>query len=236
MPSSIKAIRLVNLLLGGGITNVQLQTELGTAMTKGAFIAALNQGSVQTELSDSTVAMGIFSGSALAVTAMMACPSFLAVIAGSVNGSSTVAASSAAMTQIAANTKALTAFFGNGVARASLYASDTALATFANSTTRDILRSLPGYVSKSISNGSSINAVSLGLTGSAISFEEALSGAGNITINGRRAGSSQGTVTAHDPSATSLPGDSNVIALQSTATVATSTATARTSYFGLIYV
>jgi hypothetical protein len=74
------------------------------------------------------------------------------------------------------------------------------------------------------------------LTGSAIAFECALSSTGNITINNRRAGSSQGSVSAYDPTATNLPGDANVIALQNTATVATSVASARSTYFGVIYV
>ena len=54
----------------------------------------------------------------------------------------------------------------------------------------------------------------------ALIFDMALSSTGTQTINGRRVGSTQGTVSAYVHTATNLPGDTNVLALQSTATVA----------------
>ena len=246
MSGSVKALRIVNLLLGGGLTYSQLNTELSIASSKGAFAAALRERVVYDELLMSSVsapivlassgAMGCVADSNDILDYVIANSTLMAAFAASSATMAAIAASANAMNRLIATQAAFNALMANTVARAAIYASDTALATLQTTAIRTFARALTNYVSLSIANATSVNPVSLGLSGNAIMFEVALNASGNITIANRRAGSTQGTVSAWHPTAAALPGDPDVVALQSTATVATSTASARTSYFGLVYV
>jgi hypothetical protein len=236
MPGSLKALRLLNLLVGGGLSASQLETELAVVANKGAFVAAMRQKAFAASLADSSAAITACLGSATASAVILNNTIMLQAIANSTTAMTAYLANSAFMTSVAASSFALALIMGNTIARSAIYNSDAALAILANSTTRDIARALTNYTTKSIANGSSTSAVSLALTGSAILFEYALDSTGTITLTGRRSGSTQGTIAATDPTATALPGDVNVVALTNAATVATSSSAARTSYFGLIYV
>ena len=246
MPGSVKALRIINLLMGGGLTYSQLNSELASAMNKGAIASALRQRVVYDELLQSPVAqpvilasstmMTLISQAADVIDYIVANSSIMNALAGSTTGMSAMASNASAMAQLVATQSSFNSLFGNTVARQAIYANDSALAVLSKTTVRDFARALGSYISKSISNGGSTNPVSLGLTGNAILFECALSSTGAMTIANRRVGSTQGNVSAFDPAATTLPGDVNVVPLQSTASVATSTTPAKNSLFGLIYV
>lgn len=246
MSGSIKALRLINLLVGGGLTYTQLNTELSNAMNKGAFSAALRQRDVYDALLMSYVARPVIIASSGAMECIAQNSNVIDYAIEDTLLLTEMAASSVAMLAITSNYYAMenlastqTSFntvFGSSVARSAIYASDTALAALQSTAVRDIARAYSAYQQLTISNASSTSPKTLGLTGNAIMFEGALSGTGSMTIANRRAGSTQGNVTTWDPVATTLPGDSNVVALQNTATVATSTSAARNSLFGIIYV
>lgn len=275
MPGSVKALRLHNLILGGGLTAAQLETELNNARAAGAFDASLKQRTVVTALNASAGGLNIVAGSAKAVSAILrqdttvlaalcadstaaatmvlntlgtiapnaagmaivtASSTAMTAVAASATAMGIVAASATAMASVAASSVAITACMGNTVARSAIYNNDTALSALANATTVGYLRAVSQYATKTISNNSAVTAVSLGFTGSAILVDIALDNSGTITFANRRAGSAVGTLGPVDPAATALPGDTDIMALQSTATVATSSSAARTTAIGYIYV
>jgi hypothetical protein len=202
-----------------------------------AMASVAASSTAMTAVAASSTAMTAVIASSTAMAAVIASSTAMTAVAASSTAMTAVIASSTAMAAVAASSTAMAAVAASSTARTAIYNSDTALLALENVTTRNILRSLTQYVSLSISNTSSSTAKSLTLTGNAIIFEIAASLTSQIlTIAGRRAGSAQGVIAAYNPPETALPGDRNVLALTSAATVATNATSANTSFFGLIYV
>lgn len=134
MPGSIKALRLHNLLLGGGLTGAQLEAELANALKAGAFEASLRQRTVVGNLKASPSALTGVAGSVGALQAAFRqdMTVFNAVIAAP-TALSAVVGSASAMSAIAASATAMSTMVGSGTASSALAGSATAMAVRAGS-------------------------------------------------------------------------------------------------------
>ena len=107
MPGSIKALRLQNLILGGGFTAAQLETELSNARAAGAFEASLRQRSVVSVIKNSSAAMAIAAGSPKAIAAILRQDtSIFSAIAADSAASAVMTSSASVMNYVAANSAA----------------------------------------------------------------------------------------------------------------------------------
>ena len=146
-----------------------------------------------------------------------------------------VAASSTAMNAVAASSTAMNAVIASSTARLAVYNSDVALSAIsASATAKAAIRAASGYTIKSVS--CSTSPTTIGFTGNVIMVGFSSSNAnGNTTIQGRRAGSTVGSLTitaAQTPINTTASFD-NVMALTSGATTSNSWSTT-THYFGVL--
>ena len=143
MPGSVKALRLHNLILGGGLTAAQLETELNNARAAGAFDASLKQRTVVTALKASSGGLNIVAGSAKAVAAIQRQDaSVLAAICADTTAIAllqgatwtTIAASASMMAAIIASATGMVNVAANATAMAAIAASATAMAAIVVST------------------------------------------------------------------------------------------------------
>lgn len=248
MPGSIKALRLHNLLLGGGLTGSQLETELGNTLAAGAFEASLRQRAVTNALKASSTALSITLASATAfgaclrqdltvLDAIFASSSALAALAGNTAAINVIAANSGALAKLVASTPAMTAFAGNSVAKMALYNSSPALtAIAASATAMAALRASAQYsVKTATENGT--NAVALGWTGTYIVLGASRSSTTdrNVTVATVRAGSGISGVIDTDTTADTSAMDTNVaIPLSSATSFALDGTGTGTIYFGAL--
>lgn len=146
MPGSIKALRLHNLLIGGGLTGAQLETELGNARNAGAFEASLRQRTVVGNLKASAAALPSLAASAIALNAVfrqdmtvldtvLASSSYASPLAGNTAALNAVIANPTALAKLAASSTAMTQMAASATAMGVIAASATAMTEIANSST-----------------------------------------------------------------------------------------------------
>ena len=218
MPGSIKALRLYNLLLGGGLTGAQLGEELADPLSAGAFEAILRQRIVGASLRASPVAMTPIVGS----------PAALSAILRQNDGTW--------MTSIAASSSVMATMLASSSARAAFYNSDVALAAIAASATATTaMRSAPTYAFLSVTCISADTQVSIAsVTGNCLMVGWSCSSLGNVTLTGRRIGSTVGSLVAASGTITgATAGFNNAMAITSPATVKVAEAS-RIVYFGIV--
>lgn len=256
MPN-IRAMRLLNTLVAGTTTGAQLQTLLsGDAGLLAEWNILLARRGQANRLAGSSAAMTALVASSAGVDALVASPTALKAVAssssamgaavsnsaimGALAASSalmqTIARSSASMAAVGGSRVAVRACMGTPAGRAAFHNSDVGLSTLAgNGSALSALRACAGYtsVSKATSN---LSAVAIGLTGAALLVDWATSDTGTVTLAGRRAGSTVGNLGPYNPAAIALPGDVNIMALTAAATMQHSSGSARTTYFGVIYI
>lgn len=134
MPGSIKALRLHNLLLGGGLTGAQLETELSSARNAGAFEVSLRQRTVVGNLKASLSARLSTAGSTIAINAILRQDvTVLDAILADSSAAAAIAGSSVSVTAVVNNSTALTKLAASSTAMAQMAASATAMGVIAAS-------------------------------------------------------------------------------------------------------
>ena len=192
MPGSLKALRLHHLVLGGGITPAQLEAELASPMALGAWEASMRQRSAIQAITHSTAAMLTITAapSALVSLARQAPQEYIAALA-----------SPEYLAAVTASETLLGNILSSVPTKLALWECDAAIAAMQSATTsRNFLSAHPSAV---ITNTGLLardtwttNGMPPGkslMLGWSISDQ---SGMTSIVLEGRRAGSTAGLVSA----------------------------------------
>lgn len=222
MPGSVTALRLINLLLAGALTADQLSSALANPLPAGAFELSLRQRTVADALKASPPALKAIAGSY---------PAMCAVLRQDMTILDAIIASPDALFALTASSLVMGVSLGFSAVRSRFYYSDTALtAITASATAKAALRACAKYtlINKWLNN---VSATYSEITGPTILVGWSATTASTVTLTGRRAGSTVGTLSGNVAQGTTAAID-NIMAV--TTPLAGTDPTGATVYLGVV--